>query len=706
MPSAFLRSLFLTMLSSGFFFIASLVVLLLATLPHVVVAYPKCTNCDYPSPSYCYWSGLSCDCRYPYVSTSPPGAGQYWDGSECKKCPPGKSSYTVHHQPKTMRNATNPPHRSPPPLPPLLALPPSSHTPGFYCPGAGPNYLTINDPTQQDSKIACPTGRYSDQENAITVGSCQFCSAGRYGVDPAPEPATMSAVCLVCPKGYYCVGYVYADSSSTKKACPAGRYTNFEGADGNNAGYTKEPPCPACPRGTYSNVEAAITCATCAEGKSTDLDGSLVPNDCVLCSKGKYGKSTTYGSGIASVITGEGDGGVSARVCTQCRQGFYADEAGLSNCKSCPAGHTTRDAVWKWTLNADPPHEYRYVPEVPLPDSESSCVACQAGTFLSSEVSKDSCTPCQPGSVSQEASSSVSDCSACPANSYSDLLQIPTDCIMSDGGASSLSPSHYWPCEGLQTLVWYNLQYSSSYGGNGYRWPASPVCQVELCSMQYYTNTLQTTMAVWVNENDPLTVLGQDNYSFSSIVFSVTHTGPCTPCPPGRYSLPGSTTGQCLACRPGRYGEVRLEPYGYQVAGATTVKGRPGTIVGASHNGLPIFEDDYNKGEVTPSRPYNPYANMDGSSFFDCTTCPSGSFSLGGQRACTACSAGTYSPTMGNVVEDDCIPCPDGHSSFAGSSTCSICPSGTFAMSGDAVCSPCPNDTFSAPGSSCCRECA
>ena len=618
-------------------------------------------------------------------------------------------------------------------------------TTGYYCPGAGVNR---NDPKLQDVRIPCPAGRYNDQEHQITLDGCVSCPSGTYVPSvssSSPVGAVSSTICQACPKGYYCTQDV-GELSPTKKACPAGRYSDEVGAGAESLDYSRN--CYACSTGTYSPLVASpsyANCRVCAQGKSTDQEGSTTEDECKSCDKGTYAYLTGWG----------------ARLCATCEIGFYADEVGMEQCNRCPEGSSTRTAIWTWspettaeTTQSDDAGgvttipettTYKYVPSYPPSDSSSSCVPCPAGTYATAEqglnlvgelVEQIKCKACQPGTEAP-VSSSNDGCGVCPSNTYADFFEVPAECL-----ASSKNCPFWWGAFG------------------GVTWPNAKIFTLD----SYSSQGLPHRIAPMVNDDDVNTVLdksqGDDDAFYSSIVFSPTRTGVCKPCPAGRYSLPGSAQGQCLACRPGMYGDVVQEPYGFPVdltylngdLDSVRFVGRPSNVLPtAAYNGLPVYVEEQRSGDSL-------YGNMFGSSKFDCTTCPVGAFSLGGQSTCTACPAGTSKSTMGgtsedacrtcpeghvssssgasscticpagtyagygqqacspcaagkystigSATEDWCIECPDGHSSFAGSSSCSICPAGTQAVAGDAVCSPCPYDTFSAPGSSSCRECA
>ena len=446
-------------------------------------------------------------------------------------------------------------------------------TPCVTCPQG--YYCSVDPGNVGPTKKACPVGRFIQgngsrgQEYYINSAyvPCNACSAGTYTEREA------CTGCLTCPKGYYCsINYESYIYGTTKNACPAGSYSDTEGFNGCTSpnGCTSNFGCFSCPTGTYSTTEASpssANCLVCAEGKTSDSTGngatgcvscplgkfsmalwamdhvsarvcttcekgfyadeeglsqckscaagkvtenamSTATTDCVSCPKGKYGVLT---------VRAETNNQVPARVCASCEIGFYADEEGLSQCKSCPGGRSTRDIFWRWVPSGSTGNGIYERVSYPLAESESSCVACPAGTYGASstsllsypqlpagyvgggDVTRVSCAPCNPGTESLEASASVSGCSICPANSYSALIVVPEACLSKLSSAIIVTqipaecPASWCPS-------------SKTISHNGYTqtsftcvWPKSEIFPV--------ASDYENAITPMLNENDPLTVL-------------------------------------------------------------------------------------------------------------------------------------------------------------------------------------------------------
>jgi hypothetical protein len=105
--------------------------------------------------------------------------------------------------------------------------------------------------------------------------------------------------------------------------------------------------------------------------------------------------------------------------------------------------------------------------------------------------------------------------------------------------------------------------------------------------------------------------------------------------------------------------------------------------------------------------------------YFLCTPCPAGSFSLAGAQQCTPCLVGTEQPSTGSTACAACAPgyaaltqgtpacqaCPGGTYEANARTACPACGPGTFAPSGSTACISCPENTFSSGGRATCGPC-
>jgi hypothetical protein len=156
-------------------------------------------------------------------------------------------------------------------------------------------------------------------------------------------------------------------------------------------------------------------------------------------------------------------------------------------------------------------------------------------------------------------------------------------------------------------------------------------------------------------------------------------------CPAGTFSLAGA--GACSDCAAGRFGNT-------SGLGTSDCSGLcPGGRFGA----MPALTVPSCSGACTAG-----YSCPPGSVVPTAELCPPGQFSLGGASACSNCSAGTFSDTVGRR-EVCSSPCPQGSFCAAGSSSPVRCPAGRYgavALLTNASCTaPCPPGSFCASGS-------
>jgi hypothetical protein len=115
--------------------------------------------------------------------------------------------------------------------------------------------------------------------------------------------------------------------------------------------------------------------------------------------------------------------GNAATSCTECSEGFYADEEGLSSCKACPSGtFASLEASWNCTSCRKGYYQGS--------TSQSKCERCEAGKFAAVEQTS-SCTACSAGSYSSTTASW--NCTECPAGKYQGSTGL-SECFDCDAG--------------------------------------------------------------------------------------------------------------------------------------------------------------------------------------------------------------------------------------------------------------------------------
>jgi hypothetical protein len=90
-----------------------------------------------------------------------------------------------------------------------------------------------------------------------------------------------------------------------------------------------------------------------------------------------------------------------------------------------------------------------------------------------------------------------------------------------------------------------------------------------------------------------------------------------------------------------------------------------------------------------------------------CIACPAGSYNFAsGQSMCIDCPSGSFTTYYGSTTLSNCSTCPSGFFSLAGASACTLCAAGTFCLPGSGAPIPCPPNTFSnVNGTSNCQSC-
>ena len=124
-----------------------------------------------------------------------------------------------------------------------------------------------------DCTLTCGAGYYHFVTS--TEARCEVCPAAHYcpantedpvlcpaGTTNEVQSATSVAECHPCPPGFYCSG---EDVSNVQVQCPQDTY---------------------CPEGSTKPT-------ACADGKVTEIQGAVSPDECLLCNLGFYKDSET-----------------------------------------------------------------------------------------------------------------------------------------------------------------------------------------------------------------------------------------------------------------------------------------------------------------------------------------------------------------------------------------------------------------------------
>ncbi|EDO39339.1 predicted protein, partial [Nematostella vectensis] len=145
--------------------------------------------------------------------------------------------------------------------------------PGYYCLAGSA------------TPIPCPTGTFNPWTNQGALSDCKSCTAGM----ACPEPG-LTRPPVKCSAGYYCpAGSILPNA--TRKACPAGTYTDFH----NLTAAQECTPCPerfSCQAGTGGYFCPLKTISPtqwpCAAGSWSNLTNLRSQQECYECPKGSY----------------------------------------------------------------------------------------------------------------------------------------------------------------------------------------------------------------------------------------------------------------------------------------------------------------------------------------------------------------------------------------------------------------------------------
>ena len=182
--------------------------------------------------------------------------------------------------------------------------------------------------------IICQRSRYTDQTG---LGSCKWCSAGKY-ISNHESTRTEH------------------DDSNDCDECAKGKYR----------GQTYDSVCVICQRSRYTDQTGLGSCKWCVAGKfigdsqdtTSEHDNS---NDCDVCATGRYretnvqdkckycpaGTYNSYNNAAANAVHHDAH-----TDCKVCLSGKYRDTYGASSCADCPKGraravHSYDGTEWK-----------------------------------------------------------------------------------------------------------------------------------------------------------------------------------------------------------------------------------------------------------------------------------------------------------------------------------------------------------------------
>ncbi|EKX31555.1 hypothetical protein GUITHDRAFT_149224 [Guillardia theta CCMP2712] len=636
-----------------------------------------------------------------------------------------------------------------------------------YCPFGTPEPLDCPANTYSAARSSskadclCEVG-YGSYNNS----DCRLCPAGYWKDFRATVP------CSPCPGNTYLpeIGTVNA---SDCRACPA----NSTSPSGTPLisqclcvrGYYREgDACLSCPAGFYSDNLNQFTCTPCGDNQYSTVSTSPSASNCVSCT----GNSTRVAIDVASCLCNPGfAGGIhqGGLTCTQCEKGYskatfgnvscticpnntYADERGLSACKTCqPNSVSPPGSVSPSECLCEPGYEYNSGEcQICRPGTykvgfgnSARCLKCPEDTFLQSDggSSIDQCIRCPSNAISRNGSSSVSNCScvpgyyavdgditfvcrecgpgyyaarynqsvcdACPAGTYSEDLTAVAESDCQKCPDNTTSDNHTGNITGCRCT-------HGHFGRNGQACSPCPVgtykdaqgdLPCEICPDDRYSDTLAAVSVGFCLE------CPSHSTSFDSIKATL---AACL-CDPG-YT---GTFGNCSACIPGgyktTYGSAECTPCPNNTYSTT-----PAAI---SEDSCQPCRENSISAEGTAVELGCQCLGGFGYVSGKCTKCLEGYYKdTVSNRVCEACPTDTYNPLNQSSRSSDCLACTNFSSSPEASTRktdcecddgyggpdggpCAACPDGFFSNASETACIECGFGQTSLSDRSSCRPC-
>ena len=459
-----------------------------------------------------------------------------------------------------------------------------------------------------------------------------------------------------------------------------------------NHSVDRRSPCLRCEPGSYVGTTGKMTDPSVSpdqnmthpysQKNAIEYVAEQILLSCSLCPSGKF--SGDFGSTSCSTCLAGAYALAGASSCHNCSLGTFSNSSEVELCDLCSAGFST------------------------LSEGQTHCDSCQPGTF-SPAAGEEQCTPCDRGSFSNipEATS----CGLCSPEQYQDEYG-QTQCkdCPNNKRAPRVGATSILECTDLCSPGSKGVTLGESeFGGE----PCTPCEPGQRSSDTTISDGSGATGCVDCLPGKFSLTQG------SACVFSVI-CKQCWDCPEGTYTN-DTRTSQCSLCTAGS-STNGLEG---QVACSVCTPGTftPGDGVGSCEECL-VGTKQPNE-EETGCIDCDPGFSS-GTAATDCTICPVGSYSVGGNFAgrisspCLPCEPGYFSNSSG---ASQCMRCDPGSFSASNASICSLCDPGTFAESynqtacddcaagsfanstGRSECELCHPGTYSPGGLALCLEC-
>lgn len=451
--------------------------------------------------------------------------------------------------------------------------------------------------------VACPAGKFSNEEGADV---CIDCPAGKFA------PVEGSTECTLCAEGKYNPDV----GMSACYKCPSGYVQPHEGRQDCipcPPGWFQSDSAPAqeckpCPKGEYQSLPAQSHCEECPAGRYTDEEGQP---DCKPCLAGSYQPDKRQDHCI-ECSQGKYQDVAAATTCNVCKPGFYANETNQNFCTPCPQGRFQPHPEQSDCIDCD-------VGMYQDQTGQSSCKACDPGTFTNKTTQKE-CEPCPQGYYQPQ--SGQIDCVECPIGTKMPTIGASV-CLDCEAGrfAPDLGYKHCLPCP------------------VGYFVSTTGAAQCKPCPVGYHQDEIGRDQCEPCESGKYAAVVGQEH---------------CTPCPQGQYN-PDTGKSKCQLCSEGTHMDE---------TGKTACKNCPTgryTDTEGRHTCVPCQEGKYQAEEgktVCIDCPFDDkdlgqYQSQPGQAA--CLLCPEGKYAdENGLKECKLCPAGRYTSETGRTVCDEC----------------------------------------------------
>ena len=490
------------------------------------------------------------------------------------------------------------------------------------------------------------------------------------------------------------------------------------------------PPPPASPYrccedggpGSRTQLAGSTEAAVCALGTDTTMCG--IRYKCPVGSEGtpvlagslvKCGFDPTHVCRQCPLGRAKGRATTDlerATSCEPCAPGQYADEQGLTNCKTCPAGrfNAIRQAPAVEACLVCPAGRWAGAEGA---TSLGACSLCSAGYYNDRTGQSEylaACTECNPGRY--QAEPGQASCRACGPGRYSPASRATKSATCAPCGAGKYSSAQganaESQCFACQTGAFSTETGATSAGSciscaAGKASPSSGASAATVCG-DCAKGRYQAEAGKASCEACPSgTYLDETGVSSASS---------CKPCAKGRYSSAQGATlaSQCNTCSTGTYGDEtgQTATGGCKSCDAGKFNGEAGQTANLVCSDCTQGQYQTEAGKAScEACPGGKYLDETGkSSAGSCKPCANGRYSSaqGATLAsqCNSCGAGTFGDSAGQTTASSCKTCEARQWSAQGASVCSMCEPGKTSESGQSLCVPC------APGTAgpTCAQCA